>query len=197
MSEPASLERELQALAVQLRKMETEYTMYFAGRTPRPPFESRAALDRAFKRADRTRFETPTLRFQFSSLQARYSSFCDLWDRGVRAREEGRAGPFMRPPAEPAAAAPREDVLHATRIDDPAGQSERLHDLYDAVMDARREDGQEVVPFHKFATLIRDQVLALKERHPGDQVWFRVTRREGRVNVSARAVKDGSDDATG
>ena len=48
MSEPASLERELQALAVQLRKMETEYTMYFAGRTPRPPFESRAALDRAF-----------------------------------------------------------------------------------------------------------------------------------------------------
>ena len=103
----------------------------------------------------------------------------------------------MRPLAEPAAAAPREEVLHASQIDDPAGQSERLHDLYDAVMDARREDGQEVVPFHKFATLIRDQVLALKERHPGDQVWFRVTRREGRVNVSARAVKDGSDDATG
>jgi hypothetical protein len=192
-SEPVSLERELQALAVQLRKMETEYTLYFAGRTARPPIESRAALDRAFKRFDRARFDSPTQRFQFSSLQARYSSFCDLWDRGVRAREEGRAGPFVRQPSEAAPAASREEVLHATRLDDPAGQSDQLHDLYDAVMDARRKDGQDVVPFHKFATLVRDQARALQERHPGDQVWFRVTRREGRVNLSARAVKDGSD----
>ena len=197
MGESASLERELQALATQLRKVETEYTLYFSGRAPRPPVDSRLSLDRAFRKFDRTHVESPTQRFQFSSLQARYSSFCELWDRHVRAREEGRTSPFQRGPSEPTPAAPREDVLHATRLDDPAAQSERLHDLYDAVMDARRQDGQDVVPFHKFATLVREQVRALHERHPGDQVWFRVTRRDGKVNLSARAVKDGDEDAAG
>ncbi|HTV03139.1 MAG TPA: MXAN_5187 C-terminal domain-containing protein [Luteitalea sp.] len=195
MGDSASFERDLQALATQLRKVEAEYTMYFSGRVPRPPVESRLALDRAVKKFDRTDFENPTQRFQFSSLQARYSSFCELWDRNVRAREEGRTSPFQRAPSEPATAAPRDDVLHATRLDDPASQSERLHDLYDAVMDARRQDGQDVVPFHKFATLVREQVRSLHERHPGDQVWFRVTRRDGKVNLSARAVKDGDEDA--
>ena len=197
MGESASLERELRALATQLRKVETEYTMYFSGRAPRPPVDSRLALDRAVKRFDRTHFESPTQRFQFSTLQARYSSFCELWDRNVRAREEGRSSPLQRSAAEPVPAAPREDVLHAARLDDPARQSEQLHDLYDAVMDARRQDGQDVVPFHKFAALVRDQVRALHERHPGDQVWFRVTRREGKVNLSARAVKDDDGDAAG
>ena len=27
-------------------------------------------------------------------MQARYATFADLWDRGLRAREEGRPGPF-------------------------------------------------------------------------------------------------------
>ena len=102
MPQPSAFERELQALAAQLKKVEAEYTMYFSGRAGRPPVESRAALDRAFKRFDRVPFDSPVSRFQFTTLQARYSSFSDLWDRGVRAREEGRGGPFMRTPPEPA-----------------------------------------------------------------------------------------------
>jgi hypothetical protein len=64
---------------------------------------------------------------------------------------------------------------------------DKLRDLYDAPMDARRNEGREAVPFHKFATLVREQVRALQERHPGDHVWFRVTRQAGQVNFTARA----------
>jgi hypothetical protein len=45
--------------------------------------------------------------------------------------------------------------------------------------------------------MVREQVRTLRERHPGDQVWFRVTRIDGRVNLTAQAVKAGrgeSDD---
>src|ERR671913_866455 len=107
---PSEPERELQALAAQLRKVEAEYTMYFSGRSGRPPIESRAALDRAFKRVSRSAFDSSMTRFQFATLQARYSSFADLWDRGVRAREEGRGGPFMRQPSEAPPIAPALDV---------------------------------------------------------------------------------------
>jgi hypothetical protein len=183
----------LHALEAQLRKVESEYTMYFAGRTARAPMESRAALDRAFKRFDRVHFESPVLRFRFSTLQARYSSFGDLWDRGVRAREEGRAGPFARPAPEPAAAA-REDVVHATTFTDPVQELDKLRDLYDVLMQARRDEGQEAVPFHRFASLVKEQVRTLQARHPGDEVWFRVTRRDGKVSLAARAVRHGGRD---
>ncbi|BCS34656.1 hypothetical protein TBR22_A38840 [Luteitalea sp. TBR-22] len=183
----------MQALSVQLKKVEAEYTMYFSGRTGRPPLESRAALDRTFKRFDRAYFDSAVLRFQFSTLQARYSSFCDLWDRGVRAREEGRGGPFQRPsPASPPAGAA--EVVHATRLSDPLHESDKLRALYEALMEARRDEGREVVPFHRFAGMVRDQVRTLQERHPGDQVWFRVTRVDGHVNLTAQAVKVGGAD---
>jgi hypothetical protein len=194
-SQHSGFERELQALEAQLKKVESEYTMYFSGRTNRPPVESRAALDRAFKRVDRTPFESPVLRFRFSTLQARYSSFGELWDRGVRAREEGRAGPFARPAPEPAAA-PQDEVVHAATFRDPVQELDKLRELYDALMQARREEGRAAVPFHKFASLVKDQVQTLQARHPGDQVWFRVTRRDGKVSLAARAIRHGSGDGS-
>lgn len=195
MPPPSAFDRELQALAAQLRKVEAEYTMYFSGRTPRPPNESRAALDRAFKRYDRTLIENAMARFQFSTLQARYSSFAELWDRGVRAREEGRGGPFHRPQTAAAAAPPAaDDVLHAATFSDPVQEMDKLRDLYESLMQARRDDGHEAVPFHKFASLVREQVRTLQDRHPGDEVWFRVTRHEGKVSLTARAVKPAADE---
>jgi hypothetical protein len=191
--QPSAFERDLQALAAQLKKVEAEYTMYFSGRAGRPPVESRAALDRAFKRFDRVPFDSPVSRFQFTTLQARYSSFSDLWDRGVRAREEGRGGPFMRTPPESATPPVPEELVHATAFRDPVQEMDKLRDLYEALMQARRDGGQDVVPFHKFASLVRDQVKLLKERHPGDQLWFRVTRQAGKVNLTARAVKPAGD----
>lgn len=197
MPTPSAAERELQSLATLLRKLEAEYTMYFAGRTARPPAESRAALDRAFRRMDRAHIETPVLRFQFSMLQARYSSFGELWDRGVRAREEGRPGPFVRRPHVATSAPREEELLHEAAFGDPARQTDTLHDLYDALMQARRDMGQDVVPFHRFAMLVQDQVRALQDRHPGDAVSFRVSLREGRVNLTARAVKRAGGDPSG
>lgn len=197
MPPPSELERELQALAVQLKKVEAEYTMYFSGRTSRPPVESRAGLDRAFKRVSRSSFDSSMTRFQFTTLQARYSSFSDLWDRGVRAREEGRGGPFMRQPPESAPAPASEDVVHATAFRDPVQEMDKLRDLYDALMDARRDEGHDAVPFHKFATMVREQVRTLQARHPGDEVWFRVTRQAGKVSLTARAVRPPADDDDG
>lgn len=195
MQKPSALERELQVLAGQLKKVETEYTMYFSGRTNRPPVESRAALDRAFKRFDRMTFDGPISRFRFTTLQARYSSFADLWDRGVRAREEGRGGPFARPTgATPAPVADGDELLHATVFADPMQEMDKVRDLYDALMQARREGGRAAVPFHRFAGLVREQVKTLQEKNPGDQVRFLVTRHDGQVNLTARAVKASADD---
>jgi hypothetical protein len=55
-------------------------------------------------------------------------------------------------------------------------------------MDARREAGDDVVPFHRFAALVKDQVTKLKETGVAE-VAFRVAVVEGKVNFTARGMK--------
>lgn len=188
MPESSPADRELQGLAAELRKLEVEYTTYFAGRSARPPYENRSRFEQAMKRLERTPFDTQVQRFQFSALQARFSSFADLWDRGVRAREEGRPTPFTRQGA-PAAAAERDEtgtVVHATALSNPVAELDKLRDLYDALMDARRDSGHDAVPFHRFADLVKRQVAAIQERHHSSEVSFRVVVQAGRVSFKAR-----------
>ncbi len=47
--------------------------------------------------------------------------------------------------------------------------------------------GEDVVPFHKFADLVKEQVHRLKSRG-SQEVTFRVTALEGRVNLTAKAA---------
>ncbi len=90
----ASLERDLRRLETDLRQLEIEYTMFFAGQRPRPPVESRDRVEAIIRRWDRVPIQGSAERFRYDTLQQRFRTFADLWDRGLRAREEGRPGPF-------------------------------------------------------------------------------------------------------
>jgi hypothetical protein len=187
---------DLAQLAADLKQLEAEYNMFFAGRLPRPPWETRGRVDAMFKRWDRRRIDASVDRFRFQALQSRYASFADLWDRGQRAREEGRPGPFSH--AAPRATPPKKEtphehrILHVTAFRDPLREMDKLHALYDSLMDARREAGDDVVPFHRFASLVKDQVSKLRDSG-SPEVAFRVALKDGKVNFTARALKGVED----
>lgn len=194
-SEP-DISADLKQLTSDLKQLEAEYNMFFAGRLPRPPWETRGRVDAFFKRWDRRRIDTSVDRFRFQALQARYAAFADLWDRGQRAREEGRPGPFSHAAARdsrPKKEAPHEHrILHVTAFRDPLREMDKLHALYDSLMDARREAGDDVVPFHRFAALVKDQVTKLRETG-SPEVAFRVAMKDGKVNFTARALKGAAE----
>ena len=104
-------------------------------------------------------------RFRFTTLQSRFAAFIDLWDRGLRAREEGRPGPFAqkRAPTEPEKKGPEDRILHVASFRDPVREMDKLTDLYDSLAEARREVGEDAVPFHKFAELVKNQVKKLRQ----------------------------------
>ena len=64
---------------------------------------------------------------------------------------------------------------------------DKLHDLYNSLVEARREIGEEAVPFHKFADLVKTQVKRLTS---DGHCVFRVAVKDGKVNFTARATKD-------
>ena len=192
MPEPTDIQKDLQLLAAGLKQLEAEYNMFFAGRLPRPPWETRNRVQALVKKWDRGYIQSAADRFQFDTLQRRFQTFVDLWDRGLRSREEGRAGPFAQPPPKVAPRQPKPDVkvVHATAFQDPMREMDKLHSLYDSLMDARREMGEEIVPFHRFAALVKDQVAKVRDTG-ASEVAFRVTKTEGKVNFTVRGLKEG------
>jgi hypothetical protein len=230
---PSETERNLQRLEGEIRRLETEYNMYFAGRLRTPPWDTRRRVDDLLKQFDRAYIPNYGERFRFSTLQARAAKLAELWDRGMRAREEGRGGPFVprRPglappagqpaevpdgastasssaapgaaasagasatssPAGPASAGGASGVVHVAAFRDPAAEREKLRGLYDSFQQARDQVGERgQLPFDQFASLIENQVAKLQSG-AGSEVAFRVKVEDGRVKVTAKAIKDGDE----
>ena len=190
------LERELQVLEAELKRLEAEYTMYFAGRLPRPPWETRGRVEGMVKKLDRQHIANYGDRFRFTTLQSRYASFVELWDRALRAREEGRPGPFAPQPPAPV---PQEDqrpanrLVHVATFQDPAREMDKVQELYEQLAEARREAGETAIPFHRFADLIKTQVSTLRAQG-SSEVAFRVAMKDGKVAFTARALKGLSEE---
>jgi hypothetical protein len=185
---PTDSERELEALAGELRRLEGEYTKFFSGRLPRPPNEARAHVERELRKWDRRAPDSATARFRLQTLQSRFSSFAELWDRAMRAREEGRPSPLAARRATQEAAPKLESETFAAVLTDPERQPRAVSELYEALMEARRQTGHDVVPFERFTELVRAQVERLRASGASD-VMFRVSVNDGRPNLTARAVK--------
>jgi hypothetical protein len=184
----------MQQLEVALKQLEAEYNMYFSGRLPKPPWETRSRVAAMVKQFDRAYMQNYGDRFRFATLQARYQAFVDLWDKGIRQREEGRGvGHFAQKPQTEAAVRRAEDkVKHVAAFKDPMKEMDKLHQLYNSLVEARKEIGEESVPFHKFADLVKSQVKKLTaEGH--SEVAFRVAVKDGKVNFTARATKPGGE----
>jgi hypothetical protein len=192
MAEQTEVQRNLDALAADLKRLEGEYNMFFSGRLPRPPWETRNRVVALIKRYDRG-YSMPTGdRFRFEQLQSRFQSLIELWDRGLRAREEGRPGPFAPPLPKAPAKKPHHPggrVLSVTAFTDPVHEMDKLHTLYDSLMEARKQHGEDVVPFHKFAALVKSQVTKLRDEG-SPEVAFRVAVKDGKVAFTVRPAKE-------
>ena len=186
--------RDIDVLEKALKQLEGEYQMFFAGRLARPPWETRSRVEALVTRLDRSPPSNYGERFRFSSVQSRFRTFVGLWDRGLRAREEGRAGPFAaRPrvpvgePGPPASQKLQEQVLAVATLSSPMLEPDTVRSLFDGVISARREVGQDVIPFERFAALIGQQVVAFRSKGC-DQVVFRAGVKDGKVSLTARAA---------
>jgi hypothetical protein len=201
---PDSVDREIDALDAALRRLEAEYQMYFSGRLPRPPVETRNLVTTMVRRIDNQHISNYGTRFRFTTLQTRFSRFVTLWDNALRAKEEGRAVHFVtRPVAEeprrrpdgtktvPESSVERpkvpDRVLATETFSDPIREMERVQGLYDQLTAARRDAGQDELPFHKFAELVNTQVSALKAKGTSE-VAFRVAVKDGKVALTAKPV---------
>ena len=206
MAQPRSeFERELRLLETELKRLEAEYNMFFAGRLPRLPWDQRARVEAMMKRFDRMHIQNTGERFRFQTIQSRWAAFTELWERQLKARETGRhpgrpafaagAGstppaPSPRTPPEPARAAEpvRDRTVATATLADPSAQEDRVLALYEQVTRARKEAGEQPVEYGRFSELVQAQVR--KHGVGGRAVAFRVDVKDGKVKLSAKAAEE-------
>ncbi len=202
MPEQTEFERDLQQLEAALRRLETEYNQFFAGQLPRPPWETRQRLEAMLRRFDRAYIQSAIDRFRLGTLQSRFSTFAELWDRGLRAREEGRPGPFQKAPrpapeAPPPAPPPRDPVERSVTVSDLSRDAEKVQALYESLIEARLAVGtEEPLPFHRFSQIVKGQVAKLQQAG-SREVAFKVAVKDGRVAFTARGVKGPEPESDG
>ena len=189
MTDSSDLERDLQLLEVELRKLEAEYNMFFRAAPEAAVGNARAASKR-WSSASTARTSRTTAIGSGSPRCRRGSRHVHRLVGSRHAFPRGRApGPFgQRKPAAEAPVKPQDRVVHVTAFREPLKEMDKLHDLYDRVVDARRELGEEGIPFHKFADLVKSQVTRLRKGGI-EEVAFRVSVKDGRVNFTARGLK--------
>lgn len=188
-------DRQLRQLEAEIKKLEVEYNLFFAGRLPKLPWDTRARVEALVKQYDRMHIQNTAERFRFQGLQSRFSAFCELWERHLKTREGGRPGPRGRsappppttvpsPAAPPPPAAPAPAVM-ALRDTTDAEKIQALHERLNA---ARKATGEAEVPFERFAEVVRAQVNKLGKGSA--EVAFKIGVKGGRVTFTAKATGD-------
>jgi hypothetical protein len=118
----SEFEREMMILESEIRRLEAEFNMFFAGRLPRPPWETRARVAALVKKTDNSFIRNTADRFRFESLQNRYQKFLELWERQMTNRELGR--PIMGAKRTPPPPVTKEPETEATKAGGAAKAAE-------------------------------------------------------------------------
>ncbi len=199
MAPPKSdFDRELQLLDAEMRKLEAEYNMFFAGRLPRLPWEARTRVEALIKKHDRSFIRNTADRFRFETMQNRYAKFCELWERQLSQMEGGRPRRGgARPPEPPRTvdkseqAAPAGSGERVVRFSSGGADDDRVKELYERLAAVKQAAGEAAVPIDKVAALVKAQVA--KYAADGSEVAFRVGLKDGKVSLTVKPVRSGED----
>ena len=200
MAPPKSeFEKEMIYLEAEVRRLEAEFNMFFAGRLPRPPWETRAKVAALVKKHDQSFIRNTADRFRFESLQNRHAKFLELWERQMTNRELGRPIPGGRrsepPPPQPRRPDPSEvpaqvvdSVVRFGTGGDPNAETTRVQELFERLAAAKKEVGEAPIAMERLQALVKAQVQ--KFGADGSTVAFRIDTKDGKVSLTVKPEKD-------
>lgn len=207
----SAIEEDLATIEEGLFKLQKDWERFFSGQERKAPFEAKQRLDRLIRRYIGMEIRNNTDRFRFQSLTAKYNTLSDMWNRKLRAIEEGRplssvqlkavreatAEAVAPPPAIPVvqsapgsrsfieAGPARSEVRLSTLREDDQG----VKDLYEQFRAARASVGESEVKFESFRKLIAQQRTRLLDEKDAVAVDFRVALQDGKVALKAKPVR--------
>ena len=197
-----ALSEDLDRLDVTMRQLQVKWDLFFNGQEKKPPSDLQSNVEQLIKKYANSEIRNNGERFRYQSLSARYTTFNELWQKRLRAREEGKAFGMhgirseQLPPPKPAAPAPTPKAQRTgpaageIRVADAARDTDAVQQLYNRFVEERIRAGEAHAPvFENFRDLIRQQTERIRSEKGAQAVDFRLETRDGKVSLKARIVK--------
>jgi hypothetical protein len=196
-----ALQEDLDHLDVAIRQLQVKWDLFFNGQEKKPPLEAQSQVEALIRRYANTEIRNNGERFRYQSLTARFTTFNELWQKKLRAREEGKAfgvhglraerlpppAPAPPPPSSRAAAGA---ATGEVRVSDPSRDAAAVRELYERFVAEKRRAGEKTAPaFESFRELIGRQTEKIRAEKGAAAVDFRLETRGGKVSLKARIVK--------
>jgi hypothetical protein len=200
------LAEDLETIERSIRRLQIEWDKFFGGFEKKPPGDLKLRLEALLRLHAHSEIRNATERFRYQGLTARYNTLSELWNKRLRAKEEGRAfgahglkaevlPPAPPPPPEveaprPAAAAAARAQETEIRVKNPERDVAAVQALYQRFLAERKRTGETAgVKYESFQKLIGQQTQRLLAEKGGQAVDFRLETKDGRVSLKAKVVK--------
>ena len=212
--EKREFDAQMAQLDAEIRRLESEYNQFFAGRLPRPPWVTKNRVTALVKKWDNTYIQNTADRFRFEVMQTRFHKFLELVERQMANREMGRATFGKRAAAPPAAAPEATPDAKAGEKKAPASAAQqtaaerakdvaervvkfnkqeatadkRVKELYEQLAAAKKQVGEAPVAYERVAALVKAQVSKFAD--DGTNVAFKIALKDGKVSLTVKPEKD-------
>lgn len=190
------VDEELDELDQGLKRLRVEYDQFFLGILKRPPEVLQGRMQKIIVKYSNQILRKTHQKFRFNQLNSKFQIYRQQWGRTIRQIESGtyRGHRFKAKLHErergliPDAETPRAEASEPA----PAAKASPMDQLYDALVAARRRAGESGPDPDraKLGELVRKQTAALRAKHPGAKVRFRVAVDGKRAKLVASVVKD-------
>jgi len=176
----------LNRLEEDIRRLKVEYDVFFNGASAKPPTDTRYRVESHIKRLYDARGMTFGQRFRYNSLVSRFNVYRELWRRNLKDREEGG-----RERDAEVVGANRQFSPSTVRCTDPSHEPDKVRELYDSFLLARRHCGQRVqdLPYERFQQMISAQVRQIRTQLKCEAIDFTIEVEDGSVKFKAKASR--------
>jgi hypothetical protein len=195
---PTEARRDLDQMEKLLKRLGTEWEMYFSQAIRWPPNQRIAEIEAIVRHYTKEPPRRTADRFRFNSLVHRYRTKSELWARRRRSMEE--SGMLARRRAAQKGDSPTGDrgqssdeALAAARAAGGRATSVQMREIYSALRQARRSRGEPLsdLPYSRFAEKMSRHLERARGRAQGRDLELRVADHGGKVKVVVRPVRGG------
>lgn len=209
--ETEPLGEQLKRIDLEIRKLKIQFDLYFGGSKPRPPNDQRDIVRKKIRSYEGIPMRNAADRFLYNSIVNKFRAFSELWNKGIRNREEGtrvhplavraahkaartETGGTFKPPVGAGALTPKgrtpEKKPDSWRI--PIGRQDEasLKNLYSSFVAAKENVGDKKRPsFDAFAREIARHTAALKGKGNCEAIDFKIYCKGNKVTIKAKPIR--------